>query len=414
MKKAVPTGICGLLCVCFSQIALFASERTVGWLFAAFAAACLLFSALSVRAGSFAARLAWLLPPALLLIPAFGRPAFWILLAAWVVFLFLCCSDQAFQTYRAVRRFFPIPAGFSIFAVFMMSLRSLGVSFHEFVHCDPLTVCGFAVAGLVLLSVTLLSLRAGCPEHLRWKAQSLAGTMLPVLSGGLLVLLIPVLGVLGQLLMKPFVLLFSLISLIMSQFLRPATMEAFNYAPTETQAAVESTHAPNAGPLPDLSGIRTKNANSQLPWAEIGTVVGIVLVVVIVTILLIRFLRRPRERSGTQPALAFAPEKMDVPKRVRRSRKRSFVPDNAQRIREIFRVYLRLRVKAGQEILPSQTSLEILNDPARGAAADAEISLRRLYLRARYAGPDSLNKADVTAAESLLRELSSEEASHSN
>ena len=64
MKKAVPTGICGLLCVCFSQIALFASERTVGWLFAAFAAACLLFSALSVRAGSFAARLAWLLPPA--------------------------------------------------------------------------------------------------------------------------------------------------------------------------------------------------------------------------------------------------------------------------------------------------------------------------------------------------------------
>ena len=106
MKKAVPTGICGLLCVCFSQIALFASERTVGWLFAAFAAACLLFSALSVRAGSFAARLAWLLPPALLLIPAFGRPAFWILLAAWVVFLFLCCSNQAFQTYRAVRRFF--------------------------------------------------------------------------------------------------------------------------------------------------------------------------------------------------------------------------------------------------------------------------------------------------------------------
>ena len=105
---------------------------------------------------------------------------------------------------------------------------------------------------------------------------------------------------------------------------------------------------------------------------------------------------------------------MDVPKRVRRSRKRSFVPDNAQRIREIFRVYLRLRVKAGQEILPSQTSLEILNDPARGAAADAEISLRRLYLRARYAGPDSLNDADVTAAESLLRELSSEEASHSN
>jgi ABC-type bacteriocin/lantibiotic exporter with double-glycine peptidase domain len=55
-----------------------------------------------------------------------------------------------------------------------------------------------------------------------------------------------------------------------------------------------------------------------------------------------------------------------------------------------------------------------LNDPARGAAADAEISLRRLYLRARYAGPDSLNDADVTAAESLLRELSSEEASHSN
>ena len=223
MKKAVPTGICSLLCVCFSQIALFASERTVGWLFAAFAAACLLFSSLSVRAGSFAARLAWLLPPALLLIPAFGRPAFWILLAAWVVFLFLCCSDQAFQTYRAVRRFFPIPAGFSIFAVFMMSVRSLGISFHEFVHCDSLTVCGFAVAGLVLLSVTLVSLRAGCPELLRWKAQSLAGTMLPVLSGGLLVLLIPVLGVLGQLLMKPFVLLFSLISLIMSQFLRPAT-----------------------------------------------------------------------------------------------------------------------------------------------------------------------------------------------
>lgn len=411
MKKAVPTGICGLLCVLFSMIALFASVMTDGWLFAAFAASCLIFSAISVRADSVSVRFACLLPPALLLIPAYGGPAFWILLAVWVVVLLLFTWDKNFQTYSSARSLFPIPSGFSIFAIFMMSLRSLGVSFREFENCNPIIVCGFAVAGLFLLSYTLLCLRAGCPELLRWKAQSAAGALLPALSGGVLVMLIPALGLLGLLLMQPFILLFRLIAVIMGLISRPAEFGSVPDAAEESESLPQGVAIPDVGPDPDLSGIRTRNANSQVPWATIWIILGIVLVVVIVTILLIRYLRRPRDLSEKHPLLVAAPSKMDAPKRVRRSGKRSFNQDNAHKIRELYRSYLRFRMKAGQVILPSQTSLEILNAPSRDAAGDDEIALRSLYLRARYAGPEIVNDADVAAAEALLQVLTSAEAS---
>ena len=411
MKKAVSAAVSGLLCVCFSLTALFAAQWTVGWLFAAFILICLICCSFSVKAKSAFLRVVWMLPPALLLVPAYGRPAFMLLLAAWGAALVLTTVEPAHPTYRSLRRIFPLLAGLSLFAISMIAANSLGISFPEFENCDPFTVCGFAVGGLALLCYALVSLRAGCPGLVRWRAQTAAGVLLPALSGGVLMLISPLLGKLGVLLMMPFVWLFRLFAYVMSLFSRPSTLPPSNYAPEETLPTEHAAPIPNGGPRPDLSEIETLKPLPSFPWKRAALIAGIILAVGLAAYLLIRWIRRPRTADETDQLVMATPELQDSPARIRRPRRRrAAAQDESQRIREYYRLYLRYRKRTGQEILPSQTSEDILYNPERDdTASDAEKNLRGLYLRARYARNNGLTESDVSTAESLLHLLMSQD-----
>ncbi len=138
--------------------------------------------------------------------------------------------------------------------------------------------------------------------------------------------------------------------------------------------------------------------------ASIGGWILLGLLLLLALILVWRFARR--DRSVEEEDLIYEDtDAVSVQGGRRRKKSIPLLAGNARQLRRIYKTYLEYRAGEGMNILPSETSAEILeNDREMSESADA-LRLRELYLAARYGDPSSVTREQVQQAQTCLERI---------
>ena len=138
--------------------------------------------------------------------------------------------------------------------------------------------------------------------------------------------------------------------------------------------------------------------------ASIGGWILLGLLLLLALILVWRFARR--DRSVEEEDLIYEDtDAVSVQGGRRRKKSIPLLAGNARQLRRIYKTYLEYRAGEGMNILPSETSAEILeNDREMSESADA-LRLRELYLAARYGDPSSVTREQVQQAQACLERI---------
>lgn len=112
-----------------------------------------------------------------------------------------------------------------------------------------------------------------------------------------------------------------------------------------------------------------------------------------------KLIRRTVGREQSEDLYYEDTELLGAPRRLLR-RRSAGERSNARRVRRLYREYLSLQRRLGSEIRRDSTSQDVL---AQTAGAEADNTLRRIYIAARYGG--EIRDEDVQTAERCLEEI---------
>ena len=397
MKDYAPLRIAGDQSFYFLLVCLFAAPYAQPWLFAAMLAACLILGVLAVRFDSVPLRILCTLPSAAVFLLADGLLPILFLLPAWLYFILLYATGSTAVEYYVYRRAFIFMLGFSAFCF----LLSAGLIF--FRNFDFRAEFGFLGSLAVFGVLTLQTVRMSVQTNLRWKLRNLAALAVPagIFAGvfSLLYLLVSHAGKLVEILAMPFILLIRLLNKLYSSIFDGS------FAPTDVFQPPESvdveTQNVTRGTFPESKGMG-HGWSINLNWAVILTVAISLVLIVVLTALLVRYLRGGKKRQ-TEAQLASVQE--DRVRSSRRKRKKTAESSDDLFIRSVYRQYLNFLSRNGQMIEKKETSLDILNDKTRTLVTQSDRSLRALYLIARYGDAKTLTREDAQQAQACLEAI---------
>ncbi|MBQ2597862.1 MAG: hypothetical protein II581_08155 [Oscillospiraceae bacterium] len=397
MKDYAPLRIAGDQSFYFLLVCLFAAPYAQPWLFAAMLAACLIFGFLAVRSDAAFVRVLCTLPPAALLLLADGLVPMLLLVPAWLYFMLLYATGNTSVEYHVYRGAFIFMLAFSVFGF----LLSAGLSF--FRNDDFRSEVVFLVALLLFGFLTMQTIRMSVQTNLRWKLQSLAAIAVPAAGfAGLFSLIYLTAGYakpVVEILAMPFALLLRLLNALFSKLFDDSL------APTDVFPTVESveveTQIVTRGTFPESKGVG-HGWNLDMNWAAILTVALSLVMIVVLTVLLVRYLRGGRRQKDAAQLAAVQEETYH---RTRRRRRKDTETSDDLLIRSIYRQYLIFLSQHGQTIYKDNTSLEILNDANKTLVTQSDRSLRALYLIARYGDAKKLTREDAQQAQACLEAI---------
>ena len=398
MKDYAPLRIAGDQCFLFAMACIFASEASQPLLYGAMVAACLILGILAVWTDSIPLRILCTLPPAGLLLLANGLIPMIFLGVAWLYYALLLATAHGGIEYTAYRTALIFMTVVVIFCIMMT--KAIGL----FRNRDFTAESIFLITMLMLGFLTLQTIRMCVRTSVRWKLQNLMTIAVPTFGfAGISVLLYVFFTharKVAEILAMPFILLVQLFSGLMGRFFnssmtgREVTYVHESFAPTEPHSFVLDT-------FPESKGF-DHGWNLDLNWAAILTVALSIIVAIILTALVIRYLRNSRVKD---PEAHLADTQEEKIRRSRRKRKKAADASDDIRIRQIYREYLRYLSMHGQKIGKENTSLEILNAENKKLVTESDKKLRALYLIARYGDPNTLTQEDSDQAKRCLEQI---------
>ena len=163
----------------------------------------------------------------------------------------------------------------------------------------------------------------------------------------------------------------------------------------ESEQSVE-TQPIETNPLPEMGEaiIQQPEVTISFPW---WLAVLILAALTVALILLTRMLRSRPAGTSIQETVEKLAHQAKQPKKQRRS--------NRQKVRKMYREYLKTEQNRGHRILPWHTSADILKDGKSSTDPEAAARLRQVYLSARYDVTNSVSSAQVQSAKDALKKI---------
>ena len=183
----------------------------------------------------------------------------------------------------------------------------------------------------------------------------------------------------------------------------------FQYSPSEPEASALPTPLPTSdlpeeegfiGMLTDNKNVWSGSFRLDMPWAILGI---LVLVAILVVALVMLFKRRGVPGREEEDDFIFTAADGEKTPSLRRSRKKK-VP-NADAIRKIYAQYLTYLRTWGVKLKTSNTSQEVSDEAYKSLLKETDEELRSLYIRARYGDPKSITDEDVKKAQEAFEKL---------
>lgn len=183
----------------------------------------------------------------------------------------------------------------------------------------------------------------------------------------------------------------------------------FKYYMSEPVPSAKPTPMPTSGYAGEggFTGMLTDNKNVwsgsfrlDMPWAILG---ALVLVAILVIALVVLFKRRGGAGREIDDDFIFSAEEGEDTPAVRRSRRKKIA--NADAIRRIYSQYLTYLRTWGVKLKSSNTSQEVSDEAYRTLLKETDEELRSLYIRARYGDPRSITAEDVKRAKEAYEKL---------
>ena len=397
MKHASPLRVCSAQCFYFLLACLYYPPGTQPLLFALFVAACLIFGFLAIRTENIGLRILCVLPPAALALLSKGWIPAALTAPAWLYFVHVYVANRTQISYESYRTAFYLRLLFAAIAFPVMKLIP------PLDHNLMPDLC-FLVAWFFSGILALREIRMGVTTNLRWRLYSTLSLAVPVAVTAGVSALIPLVGkpvakVFGVL-FSPLVAVYWAIYKAAEWFFKKVGSpemddiqiasgipETQYVAPAETYAREE----------PEYFG-----PNDEPNWLLVIGIIAAAAVALVMLLLMIRYLRASRKevREKTLESMDEAPFFQKL-----RRRKKEHVVSEGDRVREIYRTYLRELQSHGQKIFDTNTSLEILNDAEKANVTEADEKLRQIYLVARYGDAKQITISEANAAQKYLNEI---------
>ena len=409
MKRTAALRVTGEICFYYSILTLFTVFQR--WLLpmAGFALACLVVGLVAVGVKSAPLRaLLSLLPGACLF---FGELSLLLIFPAlaWLYYILYLCLGRfgtALYEYRQAFRWMLIISAF-VLAIQAVNSMLFGGA--------PLSYGSLAFMGaFVLLGVVAMrSMQMGAKMDGRWHAANaltVAATLFVAVAVSLLLYQmylhsVPVLGFLFLPLKRLIEWLFGLIRF------KPILPSPAVTPPLETEppALLEELPYQTEAELHAADKLETSGLERLADQAvSIGAFILLAFLVFMVIWIIVKLVRRGKALAEEE--VEYEQTEDFNPGRGRRKARPEVIHGKAQSVRKIYREYLEYLKENGLQRTAADTSAEILAESERisSSSADAEQTLRRIYLKARYSAA-TVTEADVSEARACLEDIRSRE-----
>ena len=397
MKESAPIRIAADISFFFLLCSQYYTLGVKLWLFAAFVGACLVFGFLASRPSNPFFRILLTLPPLALLLFADGLISILLLAVAWLYFALMHIFGKTAMEYYIYRKAYIAMALIGVVGFFVARVIPL---FPEVNLISEITF--FLLFGLLGV-MALRELRMGIRTNLRWMSYSALSLIVPIVGAVaatfLLALFLKTFGKYLQYIFAPLVLFLWAIEKIFGNLFEHA-VPAYN-SERETFEPVEIETGEGV-PWQPKEEQATPTGPLEVDWMLILVIAMVVVVLTVAIILLVRYLRKNQrpveeEQLGAQDETEF---------RMRRQKRKKVVAiPESQKIREIYRMYLRdLRIK-GQTIRQENTSLDILREAEKKTDEAPNETLRAIYLIARYGDASRITTEQTELAKTCLNQI---------
>lgn len=294
---------------------------------------------------------------------------------------------------------------FTVGAADRMMLDHLNISYGNMLYYG----CFFAVTGVVLLRGLRLGLENDMKRSwgqlaelaLAFGGIALAAYLIQVSASWLLRLLRGV----GLALMTPWILLIKSMSASHSDRLE----EIMETAAAQTEAAGDGTAAMTGLAQGDtiitrLLGMVSEQLSflDRIPWGKLAVLLAVLAACAALGYFCYTFFFGHQDRTGSSFGEGQAQPQQKRPGAGRRRESRR---SSREKIRAVYRDYLKIARQNEVRLTVSTTSGEILSQMQAKKDSEAAVRLREIYLAARYQEREEITEEQVRAARTALREV---------